>query len=191
MAGMKKLESLDLRGSGAGDQTTEHLAGLMITKLQIGSPALTDEGMKNIGAIASLKGTLTIDEDAKITDAGITHLWAPKWLQQLDLRLRSGITGSTFATVADLPRLRFVKIWSADFTDEGMQYLGYLPNVEEVQLGINGSGPRGVTDEGLLHLAEAPRLKRLHLFRTNCPVTDEGIQRFKEKSPLVEVNLQE
>ena len=191
IAGMKKLRALNVKGSGAGDQTAKHISKLMLTELSIGSPAFTDEGMKTIGGIASLKRFLSIDEDAKITDAGITHLWAPKWLEQLEIRLRDSITGKTFETVSELSRLRFVKIWSADFTDEGLRYLGYLPNVEQVQLGVDRNGPRGVTDEGLLLLAEAPKLRQLDLFRTNCPVTDQGIQRLKEKAPLLKVNLRE
>lgn len=185
---MSGLRELRLTGSGAGDQTAQRISNLLLANLYIGSPAFTDEGLTHVGNITTLCGRLEVGTEAQITDAGIQKLWGPAKLRALNLYPRSGITGSSFEIVADMTRLSSVEVHSEDFTDTGMRYLGYLPELQRVTLGHNNHGPKGVTDEGLLMIAEAPKLKVLTLHRTGCPVTDAGLEALKQKRPDLQVN---
>lgn len=191
LATMTGLRDLRLNGSGAGDQTAEVISGLLLANLRIGSPALTDDGLKHIGNITTLCNELQIGGDAQITDAGLNHLWGPAKLRSLKIHTTSGITGTGFEMIGDMPRLSTVEVFSEDFTDTGMRFLGYLPGLQNVTIGHYRGGPSGVTDEGLMMLAEAPNLKRVTLTRTQSQVTDEGIERFKRRRPNVDFKVYE
>ena len=130
---------------------------------------------------------LEIGDGSQITDAGLQHLWGPRRLQYLSIHTKSGITGSGFEIVSDMTDLRGVQIFSEDFTDTGMRYLGYLPQMTHVTIGHHQHGPKGVTDEGLMMLAEAPKLERITFYRTGSQVTDTGIESLKQRLPNLEL----
>lgn len=187
---MQGLRKLGLNGSGAGDAAAAAIANLPLRSLTIGSPALTDKGMRRIGGITTLNESLEIGPTAKVTDAGLKHLWGPNRLWQLVLRQKEGITGAGFSTLAhELEGLRIVKVASVDLTDEGLQYLGLLPMLEEVELGHYQAGfPPAVSDVGLAALAEAPKLKKVRLKSgDNRGITPAGIAKMKERHPNLEV----
>tara|TARA_R110002096_G_scaffold4493_18_gene20939 strand:+ start:3310 stop:5679 length:2370 start_codon:yes stop_codon:yes gene_type:complete len=186
---MVSLISVELEDSGAGDLTAAILTNLpRLRGLRIGSPALTDEGMRHLGSIATLNETLDIAAEAQVTDAGLMHLWAPDRLNRLVLRPRHGITGRGFSSLAEnLVGLRWVEIHSQDLTDEGLRYLGYLPNLEELKvIGTSDSGPP-ITDTGLLDLAEAPKLRKVEIHAVGLSITEAGIAAMKAKRPNLEV----
>ena len=93
--------------------------------------------------------------------------------------------------ISDMTRLSTVEISSEDFTDTGMRFLGYLPQLQNVTIGHYRGGAKGVTDEGLMLLAEAPNLKRVTITKTGTQVTPEGIERFKRRAPDVELKVYE
>jgi hypothetical protein len=183
---MVSLEEVSLAGSGAGDVTAAILAKLpRLRRVNIGSPAFTDEGMRQIGRIATLNHRLEIGEDAAITDAGLEHIWAPDRVTVLFLRPRAGITGAGLGSIAEnLTRLAHIEIHSVDFGDEGMRLLGYMPELKVVKL---HGGASKVTDAGLLALAEAPKLKELEIRGAEHAITAAGIAAAKEKLPNLKV----
>lgn len=190
---MKLLTSVSLGGSGAGDLTAESLTKIpRLRSLQIGSPAFTDRGMKLIGGISTLHHALQISEDAAVTDAGLEHLWAPDRLSTLYLRQRTGITGSGLGTMSEnLVQLRHVEIYSGDFTDEGLKYLGYLPNLGNIKLfGSEGAGLAGVTGVGLRFLVESPRLNNVEIIGPNLQITDEDIAAVKAQLPNLQLRIE-
>ena len=190
LAAMTGLRVLRLNGTGAGDQTAAILAKLRLRELSIGSPNLTDEGFARIGSMVTFTGWLIIGHEAKITDAGMAQSWAPKWLKALEIQVPGGITGKTFEPLSGLTNLNRVHIRSRDLTDEGLRYLGYLPKLQAVAFGnTRNDGARGVTDAGLMHLAEAPLLKELRFYREGTQVTDAGIEAFKARRPHVRVSF--
>jgi hypothetical protein len=186
LADMTSLEEISLAGSGAGDLSAARLAKLpMLRRVNIGSPAFTDEGMRHIGGIATLNHLLEIGAEAAITDAGLEHIWAPDRVTMLFLRPQFGITGSGLNSIAEnLTRLSYIEINSVDFGDEGMQLLGYMPELGVVKL---KGGSSKITDAGLLAIAEAPKLRELHIRGDTHAVTDAGIAAMKEKLPNVKV----
>lgn len=191
LATMTGLRDLRLNGSGAGDKTAEVISSLLLSNLRIGSPAFTDEGLKHIGNITTLCNELEIGHESRISDDGLSHLWGPARLRSLKLHVFQGITGSGFEAISDMTELRNVEVFSEDFTDTGMRYLGYLPNLTNVTIGHYRGAAKGVTDEGLLMLAEAPSLQRITFTRTGTQVTPEGIARLKERRPNVNVEVRE
>ena len=80
-------------------------------------------------------------------------------------------------------------IASEDLTDEGLKYLGYLPNLNTVEIGAyRGEFPKQVSDQGLMALAEAPNLSRLRICRDESRrITPEGIAKLKERIPHLRV----
>ena len=190
LASMTGLQRIGLEGSGAGDKTAKILTSLQVRDLTIGSPAFTDVGMKDIGSISFISGTLKIGAESKITDLGMSYLYAPKWLHVLDVRVPAGITGKTFQNLSNLTGLRHVAIRSKDLTDEGLRYIGYLPRLNAVHFGgHDGDGCAGVTDAGLMHLAEAPKLNEVKFYREGCSVTEAGIAAFKKVRPNVRMEF--
>ena len=178
LAGMTSLRELYLGGSGAGDLTAEVIGNLHLTKLSIGSPALTDAGMRNIGKIRSLR-QLNVGRDAQITDDGLTYLWGPQNLDYMRIDV-PGITGRKFELISNMLKLRRFHLNGSDFTDEGMRYLGYLPNLGSVELeGVHAN----LTDTGLAHLAEAPRLYELKIESTGTKMTDAGFENLRAQKP--------
>ena len=186
LAQMTSLERITLSGSGAGDLTAAALAKLPnIRQVNIGSSAFTDEGMRHIGGIATLNHLLEIGQHAAITDAGLEHIWAPDRVTMLFLKQKYGITGTGLNSIAEnLTRLVHIEISSADFGDEGMRLLGYMPQLKVFRLHTQESK---VTDAGLLAIAEAPKLKQLDIRGDGHAITDAGIAAMKEKLPHVEV----
>lgn len=186
---MTGLYRVELEGSGAGDKTAKAISKHLIRHLTIGSPDFTDEGMKHIGTMASLNSGIRIGAEAKVTDAGIRHFWAPKWIRNITIMCPGGITGSSFETLSNLTNLVRVEIRSRDLTDVGLRYLGYLPKLQHAYFGGHGGNGAKVTDKGLLYLAEAPKLRVVKFSREGCPVTDAGIEAFKQKRPDVLVQF--
>ncbi len=192
IANLTGLETVALQGSGAGDLTAALLAKLpRLRNLHIGSPALTDEGMRHVGNISTLSYRLEIGADSAITDAGLKHLWAADRVTYFQLRPPTGITGSGLGSLAEnMIGLHDIEIYSGDFEDIGLRYLGYLPKLRMLRLfGSQGAGLSKITRQGLLDLAEAPGLQQLEIRGPNIQITDADIAAVKEKLPNLNVTI--
>jgi hypothetical protein len=77
--------------------------------------------------------------------------------------------------------LKAVILWEASITDEGLKSLGEIPSLEVVDL----DRCRKLTDAGLPSLLKLEQLKKLVL--TNTSVTEEGIKRFQQLRPSVDI----
>jgi WD40 repeat protein len=112
--------------------------------------------------LAGLKGLakvvrLSLGSARQITAAGLVHLKALPGLRKLSLNDIQGVT------------------------DAGLKHVRECPRLEELQL----NGCRNVTDAGLESLSGMPHLRRLEV--QFSAVTEEGVRRFREKNPKVEV----
>lgn len=114
--------------------------------LNLAGSDITDVGLRSLEGLANVS-RLDVSRVA-VSDAGLIHLKALTGLRWLNLNGPNGIT------------------------DEGLQHLGELEELEELYLGSTN-----LTDTGLEHLQGLTKLRKLYLSGTK--VTGAGVARLK------------
>ena len=168
-----------LRGEKVNDELMQDvgtIAGLRRLSLYR-SANITDNGLKHLAGLKHL--THLRLTDCRISDAGVAHL-AGLPLVDLDLS-RTNISDAGIPTLAKIPSLTRLGLYSTRLTDQGLAKLTQLPNLERLTLG------RGqITDAGLAHLAKFPKLRSLTL---SSDFTDAGIKHLAKVPTLHDLNL--
>lgn len=98
------------------------------------------------------------------------------WTRDAQKRLivsceRTVKTDEMLEYLANVPNVQSVVLNDTNVTDDGLRHLSKVPGVELLSIGIG----RGVTDAGIEHLAAMKDLKDLALVGTR--VTDSGIEK--------------
>lgn len=205
LAGLRKLDVLDLTnarqltddgfaplaqlvglrrfiasGTGLGDRGVRHLAGLnLLSELHLGSSALTDAGMRSIGELVGLNALVISQDATQVSDRGLEFFWRLHQLRNLSLHAPN-LTGSGFAPLTELAELRDLSLGGPGLTDAAFAHLAEVPNLERVVIGDGQrGGPAGITADGLLRIANAPKLKALSVVRKGTKLSDEDVQRLR------------
>jgi hypothetical protein len=118
---------------------------------------------------------------------GERHLTLTGWngvgtlpLFQSDVDLETG-----YAILKDMNDVVVLQMANADVTDETLEYLAGMENLQELDL-----NDTQVTDEGVKKLAALPKLRILRIRKT--PVTDQGFRdHLYAKESLLEVDARE
>ncbi len=188
LAKLTALRQLEAGGSGAGDQACAHLRQLRnLTELELNSDTLTDAGCEDLGQVVSLR-TLTIGSRARISDAGLSRLWRLNRLESASIAAPR-VTGSSIDELADLRQLRQLTIPA--MTDAGLGKVVLLARLEHLSVG-NWQGERAkVSDDGLLILAGAPKLRALELIHPGPNVTDAGLARLRQAAPALVIQVRQ
>ncbi len=178
------LQRLDLTRSRAGDATAKAIDGLnRLHGVHLGSEALTDDGVRALCELVSLRDLTLSAEATNITDAGFADFWRLRNLDGATIAAPR-VTGSTFQALAELPKLRRINLNSTATVDQALHHLAKSESLEKLFVGDwRNGGPTALTDAGLLKLADAPALTELTLMRRGTQVTDEGIARLRELKP--------
>jgi hypothetical protein len=93
---------------------------------------------------------------------------------------------ATLARLAEIDHLAILKIGGSDrVTDEGMQHVGRMAALEELEL---GGWKSAITDAGLTPVRELSRLRALRMWWSRR-ITDEGIRHASACARLEDVNL--
>ncbi|HEY2838573.1 MAG TPA: M56 family metallopeptidase [Pirellulales bacterium] len=96
------------------------------------SVGLTDEGLKQISQIRSLKGLQLFDLE-KITDDGLSHLAGLEKLEDLNMYSCAGVRGPGYASLAPIQSLR--RLWiSQSINPEGLAAIAKLTQLEFLKL---------------------------------------------------------
>ena len=119
-----------------------------------------------------------------VTDDALRHLCAFPNLQKLDLR-NTRVSDKGLLHISELSRLNSLEIsYGAGITDEGMQYLRGLTELEV--LVVYGTE---ITDAGLVQLSGHTRLRELCL--GNSAIKGSGLKHLSGLTNLKELRLQE
>ena len=81
-------------------------------------------------------------------------------------------TDADMEHVESLPRLKMLRLGSANITNAGLQHLAILTDLEDLSLGRTQ-----VSDAGLEHVQGLTQLRRLNLYATN--ISDSGLEYLK------------
>jgi hypothetical protein len=172
------------------DHTLAALPGLDdITKLEVRSSPVTDEGLRHVGALSRLRW-LTL-EHTNVTGAGLAHFRGLP-LAALSL-LGSPVDDAGFSALPELPALETINLSETLVAGPGLAHLRRLPALTGLDLSstkVDDDGLRhlegmpftylnlsktAVSDAGLPHLERLPRLQHLHLCGTR--VSKEAVAR--------------
>ena len=183
---LKRLRWLTLVG-GMGD---EHLAQLRdFQGLEHIGPLrrVTDEGMRDLGRITSLKRLDLSANKVPVTDAGIAQLGELADLE--DLRLASDkrqtavkITDAALETVAKFHMLNYLRLSGPGITDAGLAHIKGLRRLQALWL-----TDTKITDAGLGYLEGMPKLVWLGLAGT--AVADGGLHQIANLQSVGDLNL--
>lgn len=133
LAGLRKLEELNLTGAAANDEALRHLSRLTnLHNLKVDFTAITDQGLLHLAKMTKMV-YLKVG-NTKVKGPGLKHLADMTDLVSLDLD--------------GLP----------DFTGEGLQHLAGCNKMTELNLSWTG-----VTDDGLGQIKKLAQLKKLDL----------------------------
>lgn len=201
---LKELTWLDLGGARKLDGTgLAHLAGL--SKLEylnlIQAGLFKDDALTKLGPCPALKH-LVLEGLINITGEAFAE-WQPPALEHLEFKL-TDFTERTLGAISKLPalrrldlwnpfvsptprdllqlaqlrQLRTLSLWSNKVTDEVLQGIATLPELEAFDL----TNAKEATDAGLMHLAKTAKLKRLEVLSCDG-ITDEGLAALRKALP--------
>jgi hypothetical protein len=127
---LTRLELLDLDGTRIAGPGLAHLAGMRLARLALAHTPVDDEGLRHLPALAALEW---IDlGETLVAGPGLAHLARLPALRTLFLsgpRLRA----EGLRHLAGLP-LTFVSLSGSAMTDEIVEHLDRLPDLERVHL---------------------------------------------------------
>jgi hypothetical protein len=84
-------------------------------------------------------------------------------------------TDEKLRVVDDFPTITRLRIFGgSDLTDDGLQYLKYLPNLAVIEIKSDA-----ITVAGLKHLSDMPSLKVVHVLSPR--VTEEGLAELRRE----------
>jgi hypothetical protein len=116
-----------------GDAGLVHLAGLTrLEILELQGTGLTDRGLANLSGLTRLQD-LSLG-DTRITDAGLKHLKGLSQLQELDLR-DTAVTDAGLTALTGLSRLRTVRLEGTRVTPRGVALLQQALPEAEISVG--------------------------------------------------------
>lgn len=148
---------LDLSMAYVDDAALDHIAGLTkLEQLNLNNTRVTDEGLARLSGLTELR-MLFLDNDIGVTDAGIKHLAGLAKLQTLIL-WNTAVGDGAFETLMTLPMLQVLNLNGTRVTDKGMEDLGTMTGILDLWMQY-----AEITDAGLAHLANLKSLRTLDL----------------------------
>jgi len=209
LAGLTRVRSVVLAGSGATDSLLEKLGSLKtLRNLDLRDCPLTNAGLFHLVALSDLaalrlsgkSGATTIDDAGMEHIGKLTHLRALLldylWISEVGLRKLSElkqleeltlaqtlVRDDAIAPIARFSKLRKLRLARTGITATGVEKLIELEHLEDLDL----SEASQITDEALMHVGRLRGLKRLNLWRV--PVGDRGIAHLAGLTKLEWLNL--
>lgn len=200
LAALTKLRALDLLNTGVGDEGVRHLAVLTdLCALDLGGTRVGDDGVRHFAALCSLQ-YLNLS-GTKITGNAFGGIPALPQLERLDLSYNDDVGDELFRYLRRVPKLTRLDLDGTRVSAEGLEDLAWpgslgLISLRATQVSDEGlkalatcrsplslvlSNCRGISDAGLLYLADMKSLRNIDLDGTS--VTADGAARLHAKLP--------
>jgi hypothetical protein len=184
IGGLAKLRALVLYNRcSLTDETLALLSPLeALEELQVDGAKITDDGMKAMASLKSLRKCtfFHVLMKEKFTGAGVAHLAELPKLEMF------GCGGSSFndegmAACAKLPHLRELRIWHTQATDAGVAKLSMMTSLKVIHLGPQFT-PK-ITDAAVASLASIQSLETVSVMETRLS-WEKSLGRLKELPSL-------
>jgi len=210
---MPKLVALSVPGQKMLPELLEALPTLTsLRALNLKSTGIDNAGLAKLSALVNLE-LLDLEENRKITDAGITHLKGLTKLRRVQLR-SARITDQGLLAFKDAKNLQSLKLRYTDVTGAGLAVFENHPKLAEIELQCERStadrkpldltplgrgfpalksltfGGNALGDEHIDALLKLPALERLSMETIGLlEVTNEGVGKLAGIKSLRQVNL--
>jgi len=187
---LNHLTSLDVN-NGLNDDRLALLTGLAaLENLQTNQAQITDDGVKPLAKLRSLRNLKFFHPGASFSGAGLAHLAELPHLQSLTVAGSIAFNDDGMAAVARLKTLQEFRTWHAGVTQEGVKKLKELPNLKNLNLGqrLTYKPPACPTDGTIDILIELKSLETLQLSETRLSFT--SLQRLKQLTTLKKLTLE-
>jgi hypothetical protein len=165
LARLAHLKSLSV-GPGLSDAQLPLLSGLSeLETLQTNLSLITDDGVKSLAALKSLKVLKFFHPSKAFSGTGLLALTELPALERLTVAGSLAFGDDGMAAVGKLTRLKEFRSWHAGQTLEGVKKLKDLPNLKQLTLGqrLAYAPPTTLSDETLAALAGMKSLESLQL----------------------------
>jgi len=138
-----------------------------------------DAGLANVAGLTKLT-TLNMP-DCRVTDAGLVYLKGLGQLQSLVISANSNITDVGVAHLGWLPNIEILNLNNSRITDAGVATLGTMRGMRKLFLSRTA-----ITDGAVDHLLNYQVLERLDIQGTN--ISAAGLARLKSTYPNATIN---
>lgn len=162
---LRHLKLLSM-SDGLDDARFAQLAALPeLEYLQTNLAQITDEGLKPLARLKTLKNLKFFHPGKAFTGAGLAHLATLPNLERLTVAGSLSFNDDGMAAVATLTGLKEFRSWHAGQTNEGVKKLKALKNLKSLYLGqrLTYKLPACPTDETISLLVELKSLESLQL----------------------------
>jgi hypothetical protein len=189
LAQLVHLKTLDLNNC----LNNERLALLTnlaeLENLQTNVAQVTDEGLKPLAQLKSLRNVKFFHPGKSFSGAGLAYLADLPRLQQLTVAGSFEFNDEGMAAVARLTNLQEFRTWHVGVTQEGVKKLKELKNLKSLNLGqrLTYKPPACPTDETLAIVAELKSLEMLQLGEARLTLT--ALQQLKQLPALKKLTL--
>jgi hypothetical protein len=184
-----RLKALDLSNCLTDERLSQLAALEGLEYLQTNLAAVTDDGVKPLARLRSLKTLKFFHPGKSFTGAGLAHLAELPGLRSVTVAGSLAFGDDGMGAVATLTGLTEFRSWHAGWTDEGVRKLQALRNLKSLYLGqrLTYKPPACPTDETVGPLAEMKSLESLQL--DEARLTYAALRRLKELPALKRLTL--
>lgn len=190
LGNLGELSALILSQTDAGDAAMGGIVRLnKLRELHIGSPSLSDAGVRKSCEMVSLTDLLFTADAVNVTDAGLADLWRLVNLRSLTIDAPQ-VSGKGLASLAEMPKLTRLQLGGQGIGIAAFRHAAQSASLTNLFVGNwSNGGPAALTDAGIQELSASRSLTQFDLIRKQTQVTDEGVEQLRRQRPQLKVNI--
>ncbi|HEV3168235.1 MAG TPA: hypothetical protein VGZ22_29800 [Isosphaeraceae bacterium] len=178
LRGSRSLEELEFYGSPLSTAGFENIGAITNLKvLYFNQVDVSDRNLAELRNLTGLTSLIIVDNQSRITDAGLVDLCGMKRLECLDLT-GCKITGRGLASLKEMKQLKHLRLGWTQVDDAGLEFIAGLPQLKSLEL-----HKTRITDAALVHLRGLKHLSQLSV--TDTGVTPQAVDELKKAIPTL------